>query len=85
MKKENSSWFIYLVKCLDNSLYTGITNDIEKRMKAHKENNGSKYVRSRGFGKLIGFKKIKNKSEALKLELKIKKLRPVEKLRFFVA
>jgi putative endonuclease len=83
MKKENDSWFIYLVKCLDHSLYTGITNDVEKRMKAHKENSGSKYVRSRGFGKLIGFKKIKNRSEALKLELKIKKLKPQEKLDFF--
>ena len=76
-------WYVYLLECEDNSLYTGITNDLDKRMKAHASNTGSKYVSSRGFKKLLFTKKCENKSGALKLEYKIKKLSKKDKILFF--
>jgi len=75
---------VYLLECSDGSYYTGITNDIEKRMKAHKAGKGSKYVLSRGFCCLISFKNYPNRSEALRVEYKIKQMSRDEKLRFFV-
>jgi putative endonuclease len=80
---NKKDWCVYMVECLDMSYYTGITNSIEKRMNAHKKGNGSKYILSRGFGRLISFKKCENKSEALKLEYKIKQMCRDEKLKFF--
>jgi len=77
------SWYVYLVECLDNSYYTGITNDLDKRMLTHKSGKGSKYVKIKGFDKLLNFKQCKNKSEALKIEYKIKQLSRKEKLAFF--
>ena len=75
-------WSVYILKCLDGSYYTGITNDIKKRMTAHKNGKGSKYVKSRGFGRLICSKNYTNKSEVLKAEYKIKQLHRDEKLGF---
>ncbi|MFH1152006.1 MAG: GIY-YIG nuclease family protein [Nanoarchaeota archaeon] len=83
MQKKN--WCVYLVECLDGSYYTGITNDIRKRMKAHKSRKGSKYVKSKGFGRLICSKNYPNKSEVLKAEYHIKKLSKNEKLNFFIS
>jgi putative endonuclease len=79
MKK---SWFVYILECLDGSYYTGITNNLENRIKAHKSGKGSKYVLSRGFGKLLVSKFYLTKSEALKIEYKIKQLPKNEKLNF---
>ena len=77
-------WCVYLLECLDGSYYTGITNNIEKRMNAHKSGKGSKYVKSRSFGKILCSKNYPNKSEALKAEYNIKKLSRNEKLNFFM-
>lgn len=76
-------WSVYILKCLDSSYYTGITNDIEKRMKVHKNGKGSKYVKAKGFGKILCSKNYKNKSDALKAEYRIKQLPRDEKLKFF--
>jgi putative endonuclease len=81
MSKEN--WCVYLLECLDGSFYTGITNNLEKRMKAHKEGKGSKYVRAKGFKQLLLPKSYLTKSEALKAEYKIKQLKKEDKLKFF--
>lgn len=80
---QEKSWCVYLLECLDNSLYTGITNDLERRMLAHKSGKGSKYVLSRGFGRLLASKIYPSKSEALKAEYKIKQLPKQDKLLFF--
>ena len=77
------NWYVYLLKCLDGSYYTGITNDLDKRMNAHKTGKGSKYVRAKGFDKMISSREYPNKSLALKTEYKIKKLSKAEKLEFF--
>lgn len=74
-------WFIYLLECADNTLYTGITKDLEKRIKAHNSSKGgAKYTRYRQPVKLLKYFEIDNKSLALKLEAKIKKLSRKEKL-----
>lgn len=73
-------YFVYILECSDKSLYTGITNNIENRMKLHRLGKGSKYVRSRLPFKLIYSKEFEDKSLALKRELEIKKLTRKEKL-----
>ena len=80
---QEKNWYVYILECLDGSYYTGITNDIVKRMTAHKSGKGSKYVLSKGFGHLISSKNYPNKSEALKAEYNIKQLSKNEKLSFF--
>jgi len=80
---ENKSWYVYILECLDGSYYTGVTNDVEKRMKAHKSGKGSKYVTTKGFSHLIATKICKNKSDACKAEYWIKKIPRKEKLNAF--
>ncbi len=72
--------YTYIVRCKNNSLYTGYTTDIERRMKEHKEGINSKYTKAKGFHKLEVFFVSKSKSEAMKLEYYIKKLTRNKKL-----
>jgi putative endonuclease len=71
---------VYLVRCSDNSLYCGITNDLNSRLMEHNSGKGAKYTRSRRPIKLIGVGPEMTKSEALKLEYKIKRLPADKKL-----
>ncbi len=80
---EKKSWYVYLLECSDGSYYTGITNNLDKRMKMHASGKGSKYVRARGFVGLIASLSCKDKSEAMKTEYRIKQLNKKEKLEFF--
>lgn len=73
-------WFVYLLKCSDNTLYCGITNNLEKRLAAHNSGKGAKYTKSRRPVVLFKVFDVSNKSEALKLEFKIKKMSREEKL-----
>lgn len=73
-------WFVYILNCSDGSLYIGITNDLEKRIKAHNNKTGAKYTKSRLPVVLLKSFEVANKSEALKLEYKIKQLSREEKL-----
>jgi putative endonuclease len=73
-------WFVYILRCSDDTLYTGITNDLERRVKQHNEGKGAKYTRGRGPVTLVKFIECASKSEALKLEYKIKQLPREEKL-----
>jgi putative endonuclease len=70
-KKE---WVVYLVRCVDESLYCGITNDIKKRLVAHNSGKGAKYTKSRIPVEIAGVSSKMTKSEALKLERHIKKV-----------
>ena len=63
-----------MVKCNDNSIYTGISNDLTKRLETHANGNGSKYIRTRLPFKLIYTEECQNRSIALKREIEIKKL-----------
>ena len=71
--------YTYIVRCKDGSLYTGWTNDIEKRIKAHNEAKGSKYTKSRRPVKLVYYEEFQTKEEAMKREYAIKHMRRKEK------
>jgi putative endonuclease len=74
-----SRWLVYLLRCSDNSLYTDITNDLPKRLKAHTAGRASKYTRSRLSVTLAYSEPQRSKSAALKREAAIKRLRRAEK------
>ena len=67
-------WLVYILKCGDGSYYTGITNDLAKRLKAHAAGTASKYTRSRLPVKIVCRERQKNKSQALRREMELKKL-----------
>lgn len=73
-------YYLYILLCNDNSLYTGITNNIESRLEMHRIGKGSKYVRSRLPFKHIYTEELEDKSEALKREIVIKKMSRGEKI-----
>lgn len=66
-------WYLYILRLSDDSLYTGITKDIEKRIEKHEAGEGSKYVRSRLPCELVYQEKIGSRKKALKREAEIKK------------
>ena len=72
--------YVYMIRCKDNTLYTGWTNDLYKRIKSHNNGNGAKYTKYRGPVELVYYETFDNKSEALKREIEIKKLTRIEKL-----
>ena len=80
MNKYKDTWFVYIVKCSDGSLYTGITKNIQKRISAHNNKKGAKYTRSRLPVLLVYQEKYDLKSDALRKELSIKQLTKTQKL-----
>jgi putative endonuclease len=68
--------FVYMLECQDGSIYTGITNNISNRMEQHSKGIGSKYVRSRGYKKLVYVERLESRSAAMRREREIKKLSP---------
>jgi putative endonuclease len=78
--KSNDPYLVYILRCADNTLYTGITNGLEKRLRAHTEGTGAKYVRTRLPYELVYTEELATKSLALKREIAIKKLTRTEKL-----
>ena len=71
---NDKNWIVYLLRCSDNSLYCGISNDLESRLTDHNSGKGAKYTRSRKPVELVGSSHEMTKSEALKLEYRIKRL-----------
>jgi len=80
MKKNN--WIVYLLQCSDLTYYCGSTNDLEKRIIKHNTGKGAKYTRARLPAILITYKSGLTKSEALKLEVKVKKQKKCHKFDF---
>jgi putative endonuclease len=74
------SWHCYLLECADGSLYTGITNDLDKRVAAHNEGTASKYTRSRLPVRLVYAEAHPDRSAASRREAAIKKLKRASKL-----
>lgn len=68
------TWKLYILRCGDDSLYTGITTDLEKRLEAHRIGRGAKYTRGRGPLELVYQEECGDHSAALKRELEIKAL-----------
>ena len=77
------TWFIYIIECqADGSLYTGITNNLDNRLKMHQQGTGAKYTRGRGHLTLMYSETAQNRSEASKREHAIKKMSKEEKRAF---
>lgn len=68
------SWVVYILKCGDETLYTGITNDLPRRLAAHETGKGAKYTKGRGPFELIHQEQHDTRSDASKRELIIKRL-----------
>lgn len=68
------AWQCYLLRCADETLYCGITNDLEKRLVAHNAGLGAKYTRGRLPVKVVYSERCADKSSALKREIQIKRL-----------
>lgn len=73
--------YVYILKCSDNTLYTGWTNNLDKRIKTHLEGKGAKYTRARLPVEIVYFEEFDDKIKAMKREYEIKKLNRVEKLK----
>ena len=78
-------WYLYLIECIDGSIYTGITVDLKARYAAHQNGSGARYTRSHPPLRLLGFETHPNRSSASKAEHKTKQLTPAEKRRFATA
>lgn len=75
------TWKLYILRCRDDSLYTGITTDVEKRFAAHQAGKGAKYTRGRSPLELVYEEDCGDHSTALKRELEVKGLSREEKLK----
>ena len=75
------NWQVYIILCTDNSFYTGITNDVERRLTQHAGRQGAKYFRGRRPQQLVYLESGHNRSSASRREASIKKLRRSEKER----
>lgn len=76
----DSIYYVYMLSCADNSLYTGISNDVRQRVAAHKAGRGAKYTRGRLPLKLVYIEACGDKGAALRREAAIRKLSRAEKL-----
>ena len=79
------SWQVYILRCSDGTLYTGITDDLPRRIAAHNAGKGAKYTRGRGPVTPVYAETCEDKSCALKRELAIKRLPRAEKLKLIDA
>jgi putative endonuclease len=80
LKLIRACWTVYLVRCANGAFYTGITNRLKERIKAHNSGAGAKYTAAFGPVRLVWRRKSKNRSSASKLEAGIKKLTRAEKI-----
>ena len=73
-------WSVYILRCGDGTLYTGITDDVPARLQAHRAGKGAKYTRGRGPLELVYREELESHSAAAKREWQIKQLKKQEKL-----
>ena len=81
---RQATWFLYLIECLDGSIYTGIAIDVAARYAAHAAGKGASYTRSHPPVKLLASTKYPDRSSASKAEYRVKQLSAAEK-RLFIA
>lgn len=72
--------YMYIVECRDKTLYTGWTNDLERRVKAHNAGQGAKYTRSRRPVRLCYWEAFATREEAMRREAQVKRMRRAEKM-----
>ena len=73
-------WYVYMLRCSDRTLYTGITNALSARIRAHNAGTGAKYTRGRGPVELVYSEELPSHGEALRREYAIKQLKKEQKL-----
>lgn len=73
-------YFVYILQCADNTLYTGITTDVERRLVEHQNKTGAHYTSARGAVKMVYIEECKDRSSASKREYEIKSLTRKKKL-----
>lgn len=76
----DNTWSVYILRCRDGSLYTGIARDVQMRLEQHRSGKGAKYTRGRGPLELVYTEECPDKSAALKREFAIKQLPKEEKM-----
>ena len=76
----DTTWYLYILRCADGSLYTGITTDVERRLEEHRSGKGAKYTRGRGPLELVYREVCSSHSDALKREYAVKQLVRKDKL-----
>lgn len=74
-----SQWYLYILRCGDGSLYTGITTDVQRRFAEHVSGKGAKYTRGRGPLELVYQEELTSHSQALKREVQVKALKRIQK------
>lgn len=79
--EHNMNWQVYIILCKDNSLYTGITTDVQRRFAQHLAGTGAKYFRGHSPLRLVYLEDGHDRSSASRREAEIKKLRPEDKRR----
>ena len=77
-------YYTYIVECLDGTLYTGSTNNLDRRMAEHKSGKGAKYIRMKGFKKCLGYWEHPTRKEAMKMERHLKSLSHNKKLELLI-
>ncbi len=75
------TWTVYILRCGDETLYTGIARDLEKRLEQHREGEGARYTRGRGPLELVYQEKFADRASAQKREMEIKKMDRSRKLK----
>ena len=73
------SWFVYMLRCADNSLYCGVSTDVSARVEAHNNGNGARYTRARLPVELVWHVPVASKAGAFREEFRIKRLRKNDK------
>lgn len=79
-KGRKEKWFLYILKCADSSLYTGITKDLERRFKSHSEGRAARYTRTRRPLEMVYEETCRSRTEALTRECAVKALSKAKKL-----
>lgn len=79
-----AAYYVYILRCADGTLYTGITDDVERRVAVHNSGKGAKYTRGRGPVEPVYREQCPDKPSALRREAAIKRLRRAEKLGLIV-
>jgi len=73
------SWFVYVARCADDTLYCGVTNDLEARLAAHNAGKGARYTRTRTPIEFVVVRRCTTKGRALQLEYRVKQLTRTQK------
>ena len=79
LQANEETWFLYIVECRDGSLYTGITNDLDRRLSQHNDGTGARYTRSRRPVRMRYHEACESRSAALMRECAVRLLTPKEK------